>query len=255
MNNILENKYLKYKNKYLSLQIIQNGGKNIKYELFKKIKNIDDNSIEINEILGNKKNDKCLLIISGFSLSSYDKNYNTLFEYYTHKIDKSLFKKIYIIKFKDDDEFSIAKLHSSFFDSSNNILDPKLENNLYKKLASIIKSKLKIKKKLTILAKSAGGGVGIYLANMIYKKINKLLLFAPGVSNINKDKKLQLKLDESKIIVGWNNEDAKVKYDNIWPILGKLLSNTTVNFFNKDTNNKIDTQHEINSQFIELIYN
>jgi hypothetical protein len=254
MNEILENKYLKYKNKYLSLQILQNGGKNIKYELFKKIKNIDDNSIEINEIVGNKKNDKCLLIISGFSLSSYDKNYNTLFEYYTHKIDKSLFKKIYIIKFKDDDEFSIAKLHSSFFDSSNNILDPKLENNLYKKLASIIKSKLKIKKKLTILAKSAGGGVGIYLSNMIYKKVNKLLLFAPGLGFIDKDTKFILKLDEDKILIGWNNEDTKVKYDNVYPKLKLKLPNTQVKLFNKDIHSDIDTQHEINSKFIEFIY-
>ena len=70
---------------------------------------------------------------------------------------------------------------------------------------------------------------------------------------INKDKKFQLKLDESKIIVGWNKEDTKVKYDNIWPVLSKLLSNTTVKFYNKDNNDKIDTQHEINSQFIDEI--
>ena len=208
MSEIIQNKYLKYKNKYLSLQLIQNGGENIKYKLSKKIENINNNSIEINEIIGNKNNDTILLIISGFSSSSYEKNYNTLFEYYNNKINKSLFKKIYIIKFKDDEKFSIAKLHSSFFDKSNNILDPKLENKLYKKLAAIINSKLKIKNnKLTILAKSAGGGVGIYLSNMIYKKINKLLLFAPGVGNIDKEKKLQLKLDESKITIGWNIED------------------------------------------------
>ena len=88
---------------------------------------------------------------------------------------------------------------------------------------------------------------------MIYKKVNKLLLFAPGVGYINKDKKLQLKLDESKIIVGWNKEDIKVKYDNIWSVLSKLLSNITVKFYNKDNNDKIDTQHEINSQFIDEI--
>ena len=42
--------------------------------------------------------------------------------------------------------------------------------------------------------------------NIIPKyKVNKLLLFASGVGNIDKDNKLQLKLDEFKIIVGWNN--------------------------------------------------
>jgi hypothetical protein len=35
----------------------------------------------------------------------------------------------------------------------------------------------------------------------------------------------KLKIDESKIIVGWNKEDTKVKYENIWPVLQKILSN------------------------------
>jgi len=144
MNEILKNKYIAYKIKYLLLKMKQNGGKSIKSDLKNQIKNISQDDVDINEIFGNKNNDKILLIISGFSSSSYDKNYNTLFEYYDNKINKSLFKKIYIIKFKDEDKFSIAKIHSSFFDKSNKIIDPKLENNLYKKLASIIKSKLKI---------------------------------------------------------------------------------------------------------------
>jgi hypothetical protein len=92
------------------------------------------------------------------------------------------------------------------------------------------------------------------LSNLIYKKVNKLLLFAPGLGFIDKDTKFTLKLDEDKILIGWNNEDTKVKYDNIYPKLKLKLPNTQVKLFNKDTHNDVDTQHEINSKFIEFIY-
>ena len=110
------------------------------------------------------------------------------------------------------------------------------------------------------------------MSNLIYKKVNKLLLFAPGLGFIDKDTKFTLKLDEDKILIGWNNEDTlciksltrlneisfnedtKVKYNNIYPKLKLKLPNTQVKLFNKDTHNDIDTQHEINSKFIEFIY-
>ena len=85
---------------------------------------------------------------------------------------------------------------------------------------------------------------------------NKLLLFAPGVGYINHDLE-RLQLDEDKIIVGWNKEDTKVKMEKIWPILHQLLPRTRVLLFNMDINNHglgVDTQHEINSQFIKNVY-
>jgi hypothetical protein len=54
-------------------------------------------------------------------------------------------------------------------------------------------------------------------------------------------------LDESKVTVGWNADDTKVKMEQVWPELSKLLPNTPVLTYSKDI---VDTQHEINSHFI-----
>jgi hypothetical protein len=42
--------------------------------------------------------------------------------------------------------------------------------------------------------------------------------------------------------------------DKIWPVLHQLLPHTKVLLFNMDIKEGIDTQHEINSQFIENVY-
>ncbi len=237
-------KYLKYKTKYFNLKsLIQIGGA--------EISDIKDTMISIETLDGKPTNDTELIIIPGFSNSSYERNYNTLFEYYDIKLDVAKFKKVHLVKFQDNDEFSIRKLHGELLDKNVN-----LENELYKKLAEIIRNKLK-SAKYTILAKSAGGGVGIYLSELIPEQINNLLLFAPGVGYINHDL-TRLTLDKSKIIVGWNKEDTKVLKDKIWTALGQLLPRTEVLLFNMDINNHgsgVDTQHEINSQFIKYINN
>ena len=238
-----KDKYLKYKTKYINLKsLIQTGGA--------KISDIEETMISIETLDGKPTNDTELIIIPGFSNSSYERNYNTLFEYYDIKLDVNKFKKVHLIKFQDNDEFSIRNIHGELLAK-----DVNLENELYKKLAEIIRNKLK-PANYTILAKSAGGGVGIYLSELIYSQINKLLLFAPGVGYINHDLK-RLKLDEDKIIVGWNREDTKVKMEKIWPVLETILPKTKVLLFNMDINNlglSVDTQHEINSQFIENVY-
>ncbi len=236
-------KYLKYKTKYISLKnqkgLFQIGGS--------KIDNIKESSVSINIIEGASKSDIELIIIPGFSTSSYDRNYKTLFEYYDIKLDIKKFNKIHLVKFQDDEEFSIRTLHGELLKE-----DVNLENKLYEKLAEIINNKLK-PATYTILAKSAGGGVAIYLSELIPKQIKKLLLFAPGVGYINNDLET-LTLKESKIIVGWNKEDTKVHIGTILPILQELLPNTEVLLYTKDIKDDVDTQHEINSKFIENVY-
>jgi hypothetical protein len=258
-----KDKYLKYKNKYFNLRlkyknkyiINQTGGVKCKTcnneqcdkTLYCRISNIPSSAISIERIRGNVSKETELIIISGFSNSSYDRNYKSLFEYYDIKLDINQFNKVHLIKFQDDEYISIREFHGELLKE-----DPLLENELYRKLAEIINEKLDVSN-YTILAKSAGGGVGIYLSQLIPKQINKLLLFAPGVGYINNDIK-QLKLDEDKIIVGWNREDTKVKIDKIWSILSKLLPNTKVYLYNMDIKEGVDTQHEINSEFIKKIY-
>ena len=85
-----------------------------------------------------------------------------------------------------------------------------------------------------------------------------MFLFAPGAEYLPQaiDK---LFLHESKIKVGWNTQDEKVRMSKVWPELSKLLPNTKVLTFNKDiycnteTQKHEDTQHEINSKFIQYI--
>jgi hypothetical protein len=258
----LYGKYLKYKLKYINLKntINQTGGgkcKKCKKEqcdktLYCRIHNIPKSAISIETLKGDASKETELIIIPGFSNSSYDRNYKSLFEYYDTKLDIGKFNKVHLIKFQDDEHMSIREFHGELLEK-----DSLLENKLYRKLAKIINKKLsKIKLDISnysILAKSAGGGVGIYLSQLIPEKINKLLLFAPGVGYINNDIK-RLDLDEDKIIVGWNREDMKVKMDKIWPILGRLLPNTKVLLYNMDIKEGVDTQHEINSEFIENLY-
>jgi hypothetical protein len=273
-------KYIKYKTKYYQLkQTIkkdQAGGthncslctgdhcmKTIDC-LIAQINQIPEDAIQIEKIIpgANTTKKSVLVVIPGFSNSAYIRNCSALFEYYPEKLDPDNFKQTILIKFKDSEDFSISKLNNSFFYAPKKILDPLLENKLYQKCGEIISIKLgnmfDSNTKYTILGKSAGGGVSICLSEIIYKQIHKMFLFAPGVEylpmSINK-----LKLDESKITVGWNIEDTKVPIDRIWPELSKLLPNTTIIKFNMDvyfntkTGEPEDTQHEINSQFIQYV--
>jgi len=223
------------------------------FRLLVKIAIIPSKSISIITLYCNRNKQTELIIIPGFSSSSFDRNYRTLFEYYEKKIDLSQFKKVHLIDFQDDKLFSIVKLHALFF-KENQIINPMLENELYKKCAQIIHSKLEMNVKYTILGKSAGGGVAIYLANLIHNQVEKLLLFAPGVGHIDQDSKLKRNFNILNIVIGWNIEDTKVKYTNVWPKLKCLLPNKTIKFYNKDQNQYVDTQHEINSCFIKELY-
>ena len=275
-------KYIKYKTKYYQLKEKikkdQVGGTHncsmctgdhcmkTKDCLIAQINQIPEDSIGIEKMIPGKPSDitkeSVLVVIPGFSNSAYNRNCSALFEFYPEKLDTDNFKQTILIKFKDTEDFSISKLNNSFFYAPKKILDPLLENKLYQKCAEIISIKLGDRfdsnTKYTILGKSAGGGVSICLSEIIHKQIHKMFLFAPGVEylpmSINK-----LKLEESKITVGWNIEDTKVPIDRIWPELSKLLPNTTVlkfnmdKYFNTKTQEVEDTQHEINSQFIQYI--
>jgi len=248
-----EQKYLKYKKKYLELKNNQIGGSKFK-DLMSQINVMEQSSIFINEtIKGSSSKEQELIIIPGFSDSSYTRNYQTLFEFYDQKLNVKKWKRVHLIKFKDN----VKNLQDSFFNRDTKpetIIDGRLENRLYEKLAELLLQQLDQRIKYTILSKSAGCGVGIYLYKFLNKD-NRLFLFAPGVKYIDFDiRKLQHFIrNESNVVVGWNVEDTKVKMSEIWPILSQLLPKTHVLTYNKDFNSTIDTQHEINSKFIEQI--
>jgi hypothetical protein len=55
------------------------------------------------------------------------------------------------------------------------------------------------------------------------------------------------------LVGGWNADDTKFKMKQVWPELSKLLPNTPVLIYSKDIKDSVDTQHEINTQFIQHI--
>jgi hypothetical protein len=271
-NESFYKKYIKYKTKYIKLQThikrTQKGGTIICGKcnsleclkevdcLFYSISSLPDESIFINETLygdeTKESKESELIVIPGFSTSSYERNYSTLFEYYDTKLNINNFTKVHLIKFRDDAEISIKKLHDSFFGPGNEIKDINLENKLYEKCAQIIKKKLDLNNKYTILGKSAGGGVSLCLSQLIPSNVSKLYLFAPGVKYLA-NYFHTLELPQDKIYVGWNLDDTKVKMEQIWPKLKPLMPGVEVNQYYKNIYNQVDTQHEINTEFIKLI--
>lgn len=209
------------------------------------ISNISCENISIKTIHGNEKLKNELLIISGFSASSYEKTYKTLMEYYEIKLNKNNFRCVHFVKFQDDEKISIKNIHTSFF-KGGKISDPNLENMLYKHCAEIIAGKLNKDISYVVLGKSAGGGVALYLAQLIDTRIIKLLLFAPGIKYMADD------IKNAKInVVGWNTKDDKIRMEDILPILRPMISDDQLIIYSADKNDEIDTRHEINTQFIK----
>jgi hypothetical protein len=248
--------YMKYKMKYLNMtykieKILKkkhiNGGGLTEY-MMESIEKIDDNDITIEEIIeGDKSKSQNLIIIPGFSDASYISNYKTLLEWYDTKLNINNYNKIIFIKFSK----KIKDLSVEIF-RDGKIIDGNLENYIYNKSAEIINDKIKKLKlggKIIILGKSAGGGVALYLTTKM--KTKHLFLFAPGVKYINMDEKIILK--DVLISIGWNSDDNKVKYDIIWPELRQKIDPINNNIYEKNIKEEIDTRHEINTKFIELI--
>lgn len=192
-----------------------------------------------------------LIIIPGFSQESFDRNYQTLFELYSNKINKQNFNLIHLVKFS---ELDVRKLHQSFFTENNEIIDPALENALYEKCASLLASKLDSTKTYSVLAKSAGAGPAIYLCQNNSKQIKYLYLFAPGVKFIHQSI-AHVNSDFAKTLIGWNKTDTKVKCIEVWPNLESILptGSILITFDLPNQSHGFDTQHEINTDFFDKV--
>ncbi len=234
--------------------------------IYNKINDLPSNCVEITSIYPMDTNTNTnsqtpckpqLVIIPGFSDSSFERNYKTLFVNYSFKLSTTKFKKILLVKFTNN---TVYNLHQEIFKSNgDNIPDqiPHLENRLYEKCAQIIFDKLEIKDSLqtySVLAKSAGAGPGIFLCNTHPENFTKLHLFAPGVKYIHKA--IGKVCDKfPKTIVGWNSTDTKVKLIDVWFTLVDVLPDSTVlyTYYYPDSSTEFDTQHEINTGFFDKI--
>ncbi len=232
--------------------------------LYNKINNLPSSCVEITPMNSLETNTNSqtqpkpqLVIIPGFSDSSFERNYKTLFTNYAGKLPISKFEKILLVKFTNN---TVYNLHQEIFKSNgNNIPDqiPHLENTLYQKCAQVIFDKLDINNDLQsylVLAKSAGAGPGIFLCNAHPENFTKLSLFAPDVKYIHKT--IGKVCDRfPQTIVGWNSTDSKVKLIDVWFTLVDVLPVNTVlyTYYHLDSSTEFDTQHEINTGFFDKI--
>jgi len=225
---------------------------------YDKINNLPFNSIDIEKLDGNNNleygND--LIVIPGFSQSSFDTNYKTLFVNYPYKLQVKKFKKILLVKFSNE---IIHNLYQEIFNSLiNTVFDLDsfacLENYLYKKCGELIFEKLDTAVLYSVLAKSAGAGPAIFMCNEHPESFAKLNLFAPDVKYIHKT--IGKVCDKfPKTIVGWNSQDTKVRLVDVWFKLNEILPDNTVlhTYYYPDSVNSLDSQHEINSGFFDKI--
>lgn len=225
--------------------------------LLDKINGLPADSIEVNRIIDNNLDGKPeLIIIPGFSESSFERNYKTLFEIYSYKLPINKFKKIHLVKFPNN---YIYNLHLEIFNSStqlqiNSEQISLLENHLYKKCGEILYGKFNSNLKYSVLAKSAGAGPAIFMCNLHPENFTSLNLFAPGVKFIHKEIR-QVCKQFPKTIVGWNSLDSKVRLVDIWFTLSNVLpANTILHcYYYPDSSNQFDSQHEINTGFFDKI--
>ncbi len=224
--------------------------------IYNKINDLPNNCVEITSMYPMDTNTNSqspdqsqLVIIPGFSDSSFERNYKTLFVNYAFKLPTSRFEKILLVKFTNN---TVYNLHQEIFNEPDQIAN--LENFLYEKCSQIIFDKLDISKTYSVLAKSAGAGPGIFLCNTHPENFIKLNLFAPGLKYIHK---VIHRVCEQfpKTIVGWNSTDSKVKLIDVWFTLADVLPNSTIlyTYYYPDSFAEFDTQHEINTGFFDKI--
>lgn len=130
-----------------------------------------------------------------------------------------------------------------------------LENLVYRKCAEHIHGMLNRREEYTILGKSAGGGVALYLTPLS-RNYKKLLLFAPGVKYIGMDEDFPLKdSHDFPITIGWNDDDNKVHFDIVYPIITRVLRNCrkAEHMLVKFIGDNREDLHELNSKFLEFI--
>ena len=209
---------------------------------------------KIEEVIpGNMGMSTQLIIIPGFSKESYERNFTA-----TSTLNINLFKSCHYFKFNPqlrELSTSIAGLIKAGNEAAGN-----LENLLYMKCSEVINNMLTaIDNSWTVLAKSAGGGVGICLMKLsdIYKK---LYLFAPGILYLANENCLYHPLKDNHkefdIVIGWNYDDTKVPFLKYYPTIHEGFKQCGFRRYELHMYGKDDydnSEHEINKSFIQLI--
>ncbi len=187
-----------------------------KYKNFKnnEITNYNDKIILIKIIISD--DNKPLVIIPPYSFDGFSKIVETLNNNF--EIIKKKYNIIYIFSWTEN----VKKESQSIL---NGISDVKEQYNISETFriglaieANTILNKLKIKN-FTLMGKSAGGGVAIYITKK-NKQITNLLLICPASNKPNV--KLNKKVN---IILSWNMDDDKIPYEKSLLLIKNYIKN------------------------------
>lgn len=159
---------------------------------------------------------KPLVIIPPYSFDGFIKIMETINNNF--EIIKKKYNIIYVIFWTEDIKKESQKITEGITDIKeqykiNEIFRINLANT-----ANNIITKEKIKN-FTLLGKSAGGGVAIYITKK-NKHVTNLLLVCPGILKTN------IKLNkEIKIVLSWNIDDDKIPYENSLLLIKNYIKN------------------------------
>jgi len=182
---------------------------------------------------------KPLVILPPYSFSGFTKIMTTIDNNFD--IIKKKYNIIYVIFWSNE----IHKESKKITEGINDIKEIyKIDEKFRVELAILANKIIKENKinKFTLLGKSTGGGIAIYIAKK-NKQVKNLFLICPGLVKTN------IKLNKDiKIILSWNIDDEKLPYEKSLPLIKNYINNkNNFSFFSFPTGG-----HELNDDFFKI---
>ena len=192
--------------------------------------------------LDNKKG-PCLIVVPGYSMDSMVTIFEKLLEGFNYI--KDIYSSLYIVNWGQTIKDLSSNITKGLTDQDEMYqLNEDFRIDLASVLDKIIRS-MDLKCDITILGKSAGGGVSIYMAKMdTSHNIKTLLLCCPGTIGGGKPLKDRKDL---KIALSWNEDDNKIPF--------QTYTKFEEDFVEQNNNYKIFLYkkggHELNTLFLK----
>ena len=201
-------------------------------------------TISILKIKLDNPNDEPLVVFCGYSNNSFQTGLNILMKGIDHL--KKNYSVIYVFCWGS----TLKTLSETYAEHAKNQEEKyKLNDELKIKLANVIDKILRSPemdlKNFTLLAKSAGAGLAIFVAS-INMEIKKLCIACPGITAGGKplDKRIDLPIKMS-----WNRDDDKLPYIEAEKVVSDFIKQkNNLEFISYEKGG-----HEFNIEFIKLI--
>jgi predicted esterase len=210
-----------------------------KYKNLKNYEIIDYDKIKLIKIIISNNN-KPLVIIPPYSFNGFQKIMITLNNNFD--IIQKKYNIIYALCWDDN----IKKESQKRIDGITDVQKQYKINEIFRsEMATIANNILKIQKikNFTLLGKSAGGGVAIYITKK-NKQVNNLFLIAPGILKTN------IKLNKDiRIILSWSIDDDIIPYEKSLALIKNYIKNKNNFMFISFQ----DGGHELHENFFKSI--